>query len=139
MAAELIITVLGCTVVYAGAICYFQQQRIKQLEEEKKIVQARNEHLLAKLVPALREISAPPIAPMTAGDIVEKKKHIISVIPGGAVCACGEKFYSDDPGKLQDTIEQHHKQNQFVPVRLTPRKSWPKLRDRLENQEEETK
>ena len=137
MAAELIITVLGCTVIYVGAICYFQQQRIKQLEEEKKIAQARNEYLLEKLVPVLRKPTE--VAPITAHDIVESKKHSISVIPGGAACACGEKFYSDDPGKLQEKIEEHHKQFLFTPVRLTPRKSWSRLRDRLENQEKETK
>lgn len=140
MAAELIIVALGSTLLYAAAIIYFQQQQIKELKEEKQILQVRVEYLLEKFVPALRKASEPAAAAsITAHDIIESKKHAITVISGGAACACGEKFYSDDPGKLQEKIDEHHKQFSFIPVRLTPRKSWPKLRDKLENQEEEKK
>lgn len=134
--ASIIIAISGCSVVYAAILLMLQQQRIKELREANTLQQARIDHLLEKFVPALRERLVATTAG-TAGDMLEKKKHAIAQIPGGVACACGEKFYSDDPGKLQEKIEEHSKQFSFVPMSLKPRKSWSALRDKLENQSEE--
>lgn len=65
----------------------------------------------------------------------ETPRHHISRGSNSAKCSCGWASASNDPGKLQDEIQNHFRSySASAPVR----KSWPQIRSLAESESENT-